>query len=266
MNTEIKDEDVLLPFERQILRGDYKEYYKIKRNNFHTAIGEFPLLWESFQLLDEIWLREFDDLERLREPDEALPLLLFMYAHGQARIARELGFSCCIGEAWNAIRTGIESVAHAYKLHRNPQLGPVWSHKDDGKSQWKAFRDAFLDDKAEKLFPAELGLEDLHKFYSDFSEWGTHSTVWALGLRVKGSYTSPTFNMTLHSFESEPKKIGMYVSLILNVSGHMERAFFNCFSSRLELDPELLRRRKEYRIMADRANGDLLQRFDIPSS
>jgi hypothetical protein len=43
--------------------------------------------------LDEIVLREFEVMQRLRDPNLMLPMILFMNAHQKMRVALELGCS-----------------------------------------------------------------------------------------------------------------------------------------------------------------------------
>jgi hypothetical protein len=50
--------DVLAPLESKALRGDYRVYFETKRENFRASINNLPLLWDCFQLLDEIWIRD----------------------------------------------------------------------------------------------------------------------------------------------------------------------------------------------------------------
>jgi hypothetical protein len=264
MESELKDADFLLALEQEILHGDYKEYFKTKRYNFLASVQQFPALWECYQLLDQIWLREFNDLERLHEPVRVLPMVLFMYAHAQLRVARELGFSCCFGEAWNTVRSGIEAVVHAYKLIREPGLLSVWIEKNDGKSQKDAFHQAFEAHKKKNLFPSEYGLEELHGIYSEFSEFGTHSTIGAVSLHAETDCMPTNFALRHNYFEVEPKKIALYLARILTASSYMETAFFNCFDSRLKLDPELPKMRAEFSVAVDSTNSDLLRRFEIP--
>jgi len=116
MNTEPQESDLLLPFEGRVFPSEYKEYFKAKRQNFFATIQAFDKLWECFMLLDKIWMREMEDLGRLRDPMQMFPMILFTNAHAKFRIALELGFSCCLGEAWDTVRGAIESVAHAHKL------------------------------------------------------------------------------------------------------------------------------------------------------
>jgi|ERR1700674_3826011 len=265
MESELKDADFSLALERGILRGDYKEYFKTKRHNFLASIRQFPALWECFQLLDQIWLREFNVMDPLQEPVQILPMVLFMYAHGQLRVARELGFSCCFGEAWNTVRSGIEAVVHGYKLIREPGLLRVWIEKNDGKLQKGAFHRAFEAHKKENLFPSKYGLDELYRTYVDFSEFGTHSTIGALSLHAGTDYIPSSLALIHNYFEVEPKRIALYLARILVTSSHMERAFFNGFDSRLKLDTELPKMRAEFSVAEDSTNSDVLRRFGIPS-
>jgi len=70
----------------------------------------------SFMALDEVWMREFEDLYHPRDMGVVLPVILFMNAHAHSRIAMELGFGFCgaLNECWNTLRMGIESVHHRH--------------------------------------------------------------------------------------------------------------------------------------------------------
>ena len=50
---EPQEEDVLVPFEIQNIPPKYREYYKIKRNNFFACIQLFPEIWKYYVLLDD---------------------------------------------------------------------------------------------------------------------------------------------------------------------------------------------------------------------
>lgn len=65
--------DVLLQFERDHIKDDYRLFYSIKRNNFFSSIQGYPELWDFFCKIDEIWRREIGDLEVATDPDRALP-------------------------------------------------------------------------------------------------------------------------------------------------------------------------------------------------
>ncbi len=77
--------DLLVPFESNALRGDYRSYFKTKRENFRASINNLPLLWECFQLFDEIWIRELSDTQQIKDPNLALPAALFRDAHARWR-------------------------------------------------------------------------------------------------------------------------------------------------------------------------------------
>jgi len=40
------ESDLLVPFESEHIPADYKEYYKIKRNNLFASIQSFPEMWK----------------------------------------------------------------------------------------------------------------------------------------------------------------------------------------------------------------------------
>jgi len=52
------DDVALFPLEDEKFHGQFKRYYRHKRGNLFKAITEFVELWECFQLLNEIWMRE----------------------------------------------------------------------------------------------------------------------------------------------------------------------------------------------------------------
>ena len=260
--THPDESDLLLPFERGKLRGDYKEYFKTKRNNFFATIQAFPQLWGCFLLHDDIWLREFDDLGRLQDPNQMLPVSLFIHAHSQSRIALELGFSCCIGEAWNVVRSGIEAVGHACKIMREPHLGPVWLQKEDGPAEAKAFNRAFQQSKKESLFSPHYGLGKLYEYWSNFSEWGTHTTVGSLGKRMAFQETATDLNSRLEYFEADRKRLATFLYSLVDASYCMEKAFFGAFT-RLNLDPELAKMRNRFEAQKQATAQRIIRRFRL---
>src|SRR5437879_869148 len=102
----------LLPIEKERFHGAYQEYFRGKRQNFFLSLTRFRELWDALQLLNDIWRRGFSDTERLRDQTHMLPRTIFSAAHARFLTAIELGFSCCIGEAYSILRDGIEAVAH----------------------------------------------------------------------------------------------------------------------------------------------------------
>jgi hypothetical protein len=56
---------ILVPFEEKHLRGEYRTYFITKRTNYFATIHAFGPLWNCYIGLDEIWEREFSDLQRI---------------------------------------------------------------------------------------------------------------------------------------------------------------------------------------------------------
>lgn len=138
-----QESDILTEFEIRVLKGDLKEYWRTKRSNFFATIQSYPKFWECFQNLDELMLQEYKAFETNPQPDQALPLCFFFGAHGQVRIASELGFSCCLTDAFGIMRNAIESTVYGLKILREPSLADVWLNKDDGPAGKKVFDGAF---------------------------------------------------------------------------------------------------------------------------
>jgi hypothetical protein len=112
MAREPEDKDLLVEFEMNALPDDYREYYKIKRNNFFASIQNHPEHWKFFCMIDQIWKRELTNLEVGIAPETALPVMLYINAHSKIRISMELAFSMCIQESRSILRDAVESVAH----------------------------------------------------------------------------------------------------------------------------------------------------------
>jgi hypothetical protein len=70
------DPDLLVKFERDNIKDDYRVFYAIKRNNLFSSIQDFPEHWEFFCRLDEIWRREIGDLEVATDPDRMFAVIL----------------------------------------------------------------------------------------------------------------------------------------------------------------------------------------------
>jgi hypothetical protein len=135
--------------------------------------------------------------------------MLLMNAHAQYRTAFELGFATRIGDAWNVLRTAIESAVHGLKIYRQPEL--VWLEKDDGNPQFEAFRDAFERNKKESLLPSNQGLDKLHTYYSQFSEGGTHTTLAAMSSRFRSE--EPTTDVQWILYYLDAKSCGESLTL-----------------------------------------------------
>ena len=112
----------LLPFETERFRPEYLKYFTDKRHNFKTSLSKFRGVWDSLQLLNDIWMREFSGLEHSIQADRMLPLVIFKFAHSKFLVAIELGFSCCVADSYSILRNGIEATAHAHEFSGNQRL------------------------------------------------------------------------------------------------------------------------------------------------
>lgn len=111
-----EESDLLVQFEIQNIPPQYREYYAKKRNNFFASLQGFREIWSYYLMLDEVWMREFDDLETATDRNLMFPLLLYFNAHAKMRVAIELALSGCLAEARSILRDGIEFVAHAHAM------------------------------------------------------------------------------------------------------------------------------------------------------
>ncbi|OFW38504.1 MAG: hypothetical protein A3J28_02765 [Acidobacteria bacterium RIFCSPLOWO2_12_FULL_60_22] len=258
---EPTETDLLLPFERQNLHLHYKDFYITKRNNFFATIQAFPELWRCFEFLNDIWQREFADLERGRDVKTMLPSILFMNAHARFLVAFELAFSCCTSDASNVLRSGIESVAYAHKILRQPELAVVWLDKDEGAEERKAYERAFQKNKRESLFSPEHGLGMLYKCWCDYSEIATHSTVASIGLRFQSVETPTDISWRLNYFEADQPNLAAFLFSFLVASLHMENVHFRSFEGRLKLDVRLGRMRSDFGHMVENTRRRIIKRY-----
>jgi hypothetical protein len=161
----------LLPLEKERFRVAYQHYFKLKRGNFFRSVTVFQGLWDALQLLNDIWMREFSDLEQLRDQFQLLPKLLFSAAHARFLTAIELGFSCCIGDAYSVPRDGIEATTHVHKIFMEPATASAWSDKHKGKVEETAYKKTFEEKKKENLFPEQHGLRKLQPTMQNSLKW-----------------------------------------------------------------------------------------------
>jgi hypothetical protein len=235
-----------LPFEKERFCVAYQEYFKGKRKNFFCSMTEFKDLWDALQLLNDIWMRELSNLEHLRDATQMLPKLLFNSAHSRFLTAVELGFSCCIGDAYSVLRDGIEAVVHAHKICVEPATALAWSAKHKGRAEQAAYRKIFEEKKKESLFPEQHGLRQLHFYYAQFSEIATHSSATSVGKNFEDTSTDRRMTWAFHYFETRPQRLATFLFTLLQVSSHLEEAFFGCFEARQNLDAELVRMRAQF--------------------
>src|SRR5215469_6918729 len=115
MMVDPTETDLLVAFERQQIPEHYKLFYIPKRHNLFATIQQFPYLWNVSMHLDQIVLREFEVMQRVRDLNLVLPMVLLMNAHTKVRIAFELALSTAVPEAHSILRAAIESAAHGHR-------------------------------------------------------------------------------------------------------------------------------------------------------
>ena len=258
------DLPALLPEEQQAFHQEYAKYYQTKRGNFLQSLKVFSGVWDCLQLLNDIWQREMSDLQSLNDQYHLLPKTLFTAAHARLLNAIELSFSCCIGDAYSILRDGIESISHAYKLFHDPNLAAVWSEKHKGEPEKKAYDQVFTYNKKRNLYPDKDGLNHLFTYYGQFCELATHSSVTSLGNSFKDTSTSGIVRWEYHYFETDQTKLAIFLFTLLQVSTHMEGAFFGCFETRLNLDPGLVDMRSRFKRDVEAQRQKLKAAYKLP--
>jgi len=257
------DDVPLLPLEEAQFHEEYKKYYQHKRGNFFKSATEFSQLWECFQLLNDIWMREMSDLEVLRDQYQLLPRMIFTAAHARIVTAMELGFSCCIGDAYSILRDGIESVTHAHRIFIEPDAATAWTNKGKGRTEEAAYDRIFTHNKKENLFPEQHGLRRLHVFYAQFSEMATHSGVPSVGKSFMDMSTPDQLCWGFSYFETDPRRLALFLLTLLLVSSYMEEAFYACYEARLNLDAGLVALRLKLGAMREQQSTFLKTKYNL---
>jgi hypothetical protein len=100
-----------------------------------------------------------------------LPKLIFTSAHPRFLTAIELGFSCCIGDAYSVLRDGIEAAAHAHRIYKEPAAGKVWTTKHQGEDALKetAYKN-FVEPTTRELEQIEEHFSELKKKFRALEE------------------------------------------------------------------------------------------------
>jgi len=253
--------DLLVTFETQNIPQRYREYYKAKRNNFFASIQGFPELWKYYILLDEIWLREFDDLNVNPNPIRIFPLALYLNAHAKIRVSIELGFSGCLAEARSILRDAIEFVAHAHSILQDPKLQKTWLNKNDDQAARKAFKEAFEGSKKKGVFK---GLDELHATWAQLSETGSHANLNAMCDRFMQVTSKDHVEFkVIYSGGIEPRLWALGLFSMLLACFTMERTLFSDFEDRLKLDDGLVRMRAGFEQYKEQVRKDLIVRYQV---
>jgi hypothetical protein len=257
---EPQESDLLVPFETQSIPRPYRDYYKARRNNFFASIQGFPELWKYYILLDEIWLREIDDLERARDPAHVLPLLLYIKAHAKIRVSIELGFSGCLAEARSILRDAIEFTAHAHAMRIDEELQKTWISKDHEESTLEAFKNAFERHKKEGVFK---GLEELHRTWGQLSETGSHANLNAIVDQLTLATSEKEVEYKIKYSGAEPRSWALSLFSMLLACFTMERTLFSDYEGRLKLDPDLVKMRSKFEQLKEQIRRSLIVRYHI---
>jgi hypothetical protein len=256
----------LFPIEKDCVHTEYEKYFKGKRQNFFLSLTAFRPLWDCLQLLNDIWMREMSDLEHLSDEMHLLPKTIFSSAHARYLNAIELAFSSCIGDAYSILRDGIEAVAHAAKMVREPTTIGHWTNKHKGKIEEGAYKKIFEEKKKGNLFPNWHGLRQLHVYYAQFCEMATHTSMTSLGRGFVDKSVPGQIVWGFNYFETNPQRLAALFRALLLASAHMEEVFFRCFETRLDLDPELVRMREEFRAKKIQQARYLIQIYKTPAA
>lgn len=254
------DSDLLVQFERDNIKDDYRLFYSIKRNNFFSTIQGFSEHWEFFCRLDEIWRREIGDLEVAIDPDRMFPVVLYMNAHAKMRIGMELAFSNCMPEGRSILRDAVETVAHAHHMLRDPANQLIWMKKDEPAGK-KAFKKAFEDNKKAGLFS---DITELHEKYGELSEAGSHPTMQSFANRVIIEDRNSQRHMIVN-YSGAPDRRLFVLELFsrLLTCFVMERTFFDDFKTRFQLDARLMQMRHDFEIFKENLRRTLIARYNI---
>ncbi len=250
----------LLPFETERFRPEYLKYFTDKRHNFKTSLSKFRGVWDSLQLLNDIWMREFSGLEHSIQADRMLPLVIFKFAHSKFLVAIELGFSCCVADSYSILRNGIEATAHAHRIFREPTLAEVWAKKASDKAVYNA---AFEENKKKSLYPDDLPIGKLHFYWTHFSESSTHSSADSVGLSFEQKKVDGKILWGINYFQNNPKRLAVFFLALLIASFHMETVFFDCFEERLKLDSQLVTMRGTFARMKEEQRNFLNRTYNL---
>ena len=209
-------------------------------------------------LLDKIWFREFQDIKVAGAPDRMFPLLLYFNAHAKMRVSMELALSGCLAEARSILRDAIEFAAHAHHMLGDPALQVTWLSKNEEE---KAFAKAFEKNKKAGLFN---GLEELHRYWGELSETGSHATINAICDRFAVVEDGKTVEWQLRYCGIEPRMWEQQLFWMLLICLAMEQTLFRDYESRLRFDDTLLQMRAKFEQRKEQLRKELIVRLKVP--
>jgi hypothetical protein len=251
------EEEFLTAFERVNLPPEYKQHYLAKRQNFHASIQGFPELWNLYLLFDKIILREFEDLTTRPDLKKLFPLFLYIEAHVKIRASMELALSACLPEARSILRDGIEFVAHAHHMLKDPELQKTWLNKNE---EAEAFKAAFERDKKAGLFN---GLDELHRRWGELSETGAHATINAVSQRYVQTEDDKGINFRWNYCGVEVQPFVIELFMMVTTFFKMEETLFLDYEDRLKLDNTLLGMRRDFEARKKTLRRKIITRFEL---
>jgi hypothetical protein len=255
------ENDLLVEFERQQIPEHYKPYYLPKRHNLFATIQQFPYIWNVFMHLDKIVLREFEVMQRMRDPNLMLTMVLLMNAHSKVRVAFELACSTCVPEGHSILRDAIESAAHGHRLASDPQLLKAWLAKNDSEAAKKVFSQEFEYEKAARLFDS---LPELHKLWKQFSEFGSHININSIISKFVVSQTDTDMEFRLnYSGVADARFFAMVLFEMVLVFSEIEKVIFKLAKDRLQFDHELLDMRSRFEKEKEAVRQHIIKTFDV---
>ncbi len=241
------DRELLTEFERDNLRGHYRQRLINTRNNWGVNFNEFRPLWDCFMLVDEIWNRELEDMsEGFNDSKQMFPFFLFVAAHAKAQVVIDLLFSNYVTEAYSIMREAIEFVVHGYRMLSRPDLVDVWRNHRDDSSSLERWKEEFWFAKECRLFE---GLPELYSAWKFCSEHSSHANISSV---LQGYYaTNPdALDWSLHYSGVAPEQLPLMLFYSLQVINDLECRIFEITEPCLRDDTELQRMR--YRLREDK--------------
>lgn len=258
---EPTETDLLVEFERQHIPEHYKPYYLPKRHNLFATVQQFPYIWNCFMHLDKMVLREFEVMQRLRDPNRMLPMVLLMNAHSKVRVSFELTCSTCIPEGHSILRDAIESTAHGHRLASDPLLLKAWLEKNDSEEAKKVFSKEFEHEKANRLFD---DLPELHRLWKQFSEFGSHINMNSIISKFAVNQTATDMQFRLnYSGVADPKLFAIMLFEIVLVFAEIEKVILKLSGDRLRLDYELMEMRNRFEKEKESVRQHIISTFNV---
>lgn len=208
-------------------------------------------------MLDKIILREFADLTTRPDLKKLFPLFLYFEAHVKIRASMELALSVCMPEARSILRDGIEFVAHAHRMLKDPELQKTWLSKND---EAEAFAAAFEKNKKTGLFN---GLDALHKRWGELSETGAHATINAVSQRYVQTQDEKGITFRWNYCGVDPQAWALEIFTMVLTFFEMQRTLYSDYEDRLKFDDILLRMGREFEVGKETLRSKLIKRFGL---